>query len=316
MSLLPLSVGPVINKVIEESLAKERREDDGLLHCSSDLCGSLRHTQLRLAGAPTLPSETDFVSSIRMHTGTMWHSYIGKSFVRAGIPVIQEVNVTPWLPEGWGGTADWLIWDSLEAEFTLVDLKTTKGEGIRFIKEQGAKKEHRWQASAYYHALVNAGFPMAEKFAIYYLPMNEVLSDPVSPIVSECKPVDYSELKSTMNYKFTRVQEYLSSLPSPSGKELTIVDYSTSELELTMEREQKLYWNKSMGVFDLKLVPHWLTRYCPYPLALCGCIEQKSEKIGHFTLEKLYIPRSGYESYDSSTSPSELDYNRRRKETK
>src|SRR5678810_502787 len=108
-----------------------------------------------------------------MFTGTMWHKHIGDSFVAQGIPAIQEISVTPWLPKGWSGIADWLVWNPNTEKFVLGDLKTTKGEGIKFIKEYGIKLEHHWQVSAYWHALNEAGYPLENKFVIYYLPMND-----------------------------------------------------------------------------------------------------------------------------------------------
>lgn len=298
-----------LTSLLHDGLREGRREDDGLLHCSSDLCGSLRHTQLRLAGGPTMESE--LLGDIRMHTGTMWHRDFEDMFRKANLAVMTEVNVTPWLPEGWGGIADWLIWNPKLNQFVLTDLKTTKGEGIRFIKEQGAKKEHMWQASAYLMALKNGGFPMADRFVIYYLPMNDTVdrNEEVEPLAMLCEPVDSHLLLSELEYRRERTRVYLNSLPEG---EVNISELVTSELEPTLDREQKVYWNSKMDVFDLKLTPHWLTRYCPFPLELCDCSEQKAEKIGHYTLEKKYVPRSGYSDIEPSVVPSQLDYEKRR----
>jgi len=58
--------------LLNNTLRGDRRPPDGKLHPSGDLIGSLRHAQLRAAGAPTIESE--IVSDTRLMTGTQWHS--------------------------------------------------------------------------------------------------------------------------------------------------------------------------------------------------------------------------------------------------
>ena len=111
-----------LSDLLRKKLAKSRRPPDGLLHASGDLLGSLRHAQLRLAGAPTIESE--IVSDIRLMTGTMWHRFIGQMLVEAGVHFEQEIDVTPGLPEGWAGTADALFWSTEHRGFVLGDFKT------------------------------------------------------------------------------------------------------------------------------------------------------------------------------------------------
>ena len=311
-----------VDEVIKQSLQSERRVDDGFLHCSSDLIGSLRHTQLRIAGAPTMEGESSLLSTIRMHTGTMWHSYIGTSLVKIGLPIMQEISVTPWLPKGWSGIADWMVWNPDSKAWVLGDLKTTKGEAIKWIVEGGVKEEHRWQVSAYYWALVDAGFPMHDRFVIYYLPMNDTANrgEKITPVTAEVTPIDRDVLEIRMKRRYTRVQEYVSSLgmllrEDEYTEEVNYSElYINSELESTMAREQKVYWNAKQGVFDVKLVPHWTTRFCPYPLELCDCSEQKSEKIGHYEVSETWVPRAGYDTEIPDVEPSEKEYDRRRKE--
>ena len=88
--------------LFREPLEALRRSPDGLLHASSDLTGSLRHSMLRAAGAPTLP--TAWTSEITLMTGTMWHQWAHESLVAAGQPLMQEVRLDPWMPEGRSGT--------------------------------------------------------------------------------------------------------------------------------------------------------------------------------------------------------------------
>ena len=67
---------------------------------------------------------------------------------------MAEVNLTPWMPTGWSGTADWLFWHPEYEGFVLGDLKTSKGEAIKWKERDGMSEEHLWQLSAYWHALI------------------------------------------------------------------------------------------------------------------------------------------------------------------
>ena len=291
--------------LLHRELLAQRREPDGLLHASSDLVGSLRHAQLHIAGAPKIASEV--VSDIRLMTGTMWHEWLGKALVKAGIPFMQEVKVTPWLPDGWSGTADWIIWDAASRGFVLGDLKTIKGEGMRWIESGGAKNEHLWQVSAYWHALYDAGFPLVRGFAVLYWPMNDTTDDSIiEPQIVECDPLPRETVYAVMEERWALTERYLAGVSLGNGFLVT------EELAPEMQREQKLSWNAKQSVFDLKLVPHWSTAYCPYADELCSCNTQGTTKIGHYTLEGEYVPREGYELELVHLAPSERDYQKRR----
>src|SRR4051812_41279757 len=147
-----------------EELLRSRRPNDHLLHASSHLVGSLRHAQLDVAGAPKLPSA--FTSEVTLMTGTLWHNWLNDALRRLGVPYMAEVNLTPWMPEGWGGTTDGLMWSPEHKGFVLVDFKTTKGEGMSYIAKGGAKEEHIWQTSLYWHAAKKMGIPLVKAVAI------------------------------------------------------------------------------------------------------------------------------------------------------
>jgi hypothetical protein len=89
-------------------------------------------------------------------TGTLWHSWANEALMGAGLPVMQEVKLTQWMPDGWSGTADWVFYNADLRGFVLGDLKTIKGDGIPWIERDGAKLEHRWQWFAYWCALREA----------------------------------------------------------------------------------------------------------------------------------------------------------------
>src|SRR5689334_4455026 len=72
------------------------RPPDGKLHASSDLTGSLRHAQLRAAGAPERPRT--ITDEIVLMTGTLWHDLAHKALVAAGLAFMQEVKLDRWMP--------------------------------------------------------------------------------------------------------------------------------------------------------------------------------------------------------------------------
>ena len=322
MSVVPID----LVSVIAAGLKDEQRPFDGLLHASGDLVGSLRHSQLGFVGAPTIPRH--LVEDIRLRTGTMWHEYIGGLLTSAGVPYMAEVDVTPWMPEGWSGTADLIFWHPEYEAWVLVDIKTTKGEGLQWIEKDGMKLEHLWQASCYWHALVEAGFPMLDKFGILYLPMNMVYGESMpNPSVQEGVPVSWDTLGPVMEERHLACREYADSLTHEDGE---IVDYITDALTPPQERVQKLFWGgkDKKNQWDVKLVPHWSAQFCPYPNELCDCSEGKPEKIGHWTVgEKnasgkiiegagpdtlTYTPRKGYDQ-EPEVQPSKTEIKRRLK---
>ena len=308
-----------LKSLLHSRLLESRRPPDGLLHASGDLLGSLRHAQLRLAGAPTVESE--IVSDTRLMTGTMWHAWVGESLVRSGVAFMQEVRVTPWLPEGWSGTADWVFWHPEYRGFVLGDLKTIKGEGMRWVLKDGAKEEHLWQLSCYWHALYDSGLPLVKGFGVLYWPMNDTTErdEQIEPVVMECDPLPREIVYGVMHDRWAATQDYLASISAESTEAQHYLDNGrldwllTDKLAPEMARVQKVFWNGKQGVFDVKLVPHWSAQFCPYPTELCGCSEQGTTKIGQYTLEAKYEPRKGFEDELPMVEPTELDYARQRK---
>lgn len=298
-SVLPFD----LTEIIGAELAEGRRENDGLLHASSHLIGSLRHAQLDVVGAPRVESE--IVSNVRMWTGTMWHSFIMKTLVKAGIPFMQEVNLTPWMPKGWGGTADLLVWvpnggKDGRGGFVLRDIKTTKGEAIKFRMQDGPSEEHIWQVSSYYHAAVRMGLPMIRECGIYYLPMNDTRekNDDVQPLELTFEPLSWSKIREQMEYRNRRAEEYVASFDryvGGRGVAERLEGYLRPELAPEQERVLKSYYSRRDQKWELKLVPHWSAAFCPFPDELCACSDQGVTKVGEWSSDGQYIPRSGYD---------------------
>lgn len=304
-----------LEELLEQKLAADRRPPDGLLHPSGDLIGSLRHAQLRAAGAPTVASEV--VSDIRLMTGTMWHTFFESVFRVNKLPVMTEVKLDRWLPEGWSGTADWLMWSDEYRAFVLGDLKTAKGEGMSFVERDGIKDEHLWQLSAYWYAVEAMGLPLVKAFNVLYLPMNATSDSKVTPLLAEGRPLPREEVMFQMTERWRLTKAYLKQVSHDGhtmlnragaewhGQSFPLNAYLNDLLAPEQERVQILRWNGKQKVYDVKLAPHWSTAYCPYPNELCACSEQGTNKIGSFQYlhhpegdQVVYCPRAEDEFKD------------------
>jgi hypothetical protein len=302
MSVLPFD----LTDIILNELRRQRRPSDGLLHASSHLTGSLRHAQLDVVDAPKIESE--LLSEITLATGTMWHEFIHSTLRREGVPYMAEVNLTPWMPVGWGGTADGLFLNPDLDAFVLGDFKTIKGEGVRFIVKDGAKVEHRHQLSIYWYAakkMLGGTAKIAKTVAVYYLPKNDTRNkdDVVEPVLADFEPIPWDELEAVTRERNEAVRAYRASLPKPNPRPLTAEEYLTDLLAPVQEREQVLYLDRKTGTADVLLKPHWSSAYCPYPVELCDCSEQGQTKIGMYDVDGTYLPRTGYEDITPTVAP-------------
>ena len=316
-SILPTDLPGLFLKEIHA----QKRENDGKLHASSDLAGSLRHTQLRLADAPT--NEREIASEIRLQHGTLWHEWFHEALVKAGIPFFYELKLDEYMPEGWSGTADWVFYDKRYKAFVLGDLKTARGEAMYWIERDGAKIEHVWQLSAYYYALLKMGLPMVKGFAVMYWPMNDASNlDVVLPSVQECEPLPKEKVLTEMTTRWEKSTQYLESVSPEAFQPST---WLSDKLAPPIAREQKLFWNRATKVFDLKLVPHWTSRFCPYSDDLCDCSQQGVTKVGQYKFYQgdglsdwpdswQYEARKGYEDVEPLDAPSKSEQRKREKE--
>jgi hypothetical protein len=271
---------------------------------------------LDVAGAPRVSGE--LVSEIVLMTGTMWHEWIHNTLRRLGVPYMAEVNLTPWLPKGWGGTADAVIWHPDLKAFVLADFKTTKGESIRYILRDGAKDDHVGQTSLYWHGLKKMGLPLAKAIGVYYLPKNDTRSkgDVIEPVLVDFEPLPKAKLARETKMRFARLNEYEESLPfvPPSvlareGEEIVtpsveVGEWLTDALEPEQARTQRIHFVRRTESYDVKLAPHWSAAYCPFPDELCSCSAQGEEKIGYYDPDGNYVPRKGYEDIEPLVAPA------------
>lgn len=312
-NLFPVDILQTVEEVVHN-----QRPADGLLHASTDLVGSLRHSMLRAAGAPQIHGE--FGQGMTLLIGTLVHRHLAQQLVERGVPFMQEVKLQPWMPEGWSGTADWIFYHPEYEAFVLGDLKTTKGESMRFLKADGAKIEHIHQLSAYWYALRNMGLPIIKGVGVLYLPKNETAdkSEKIEPILHECDLIEEEVLVGIMESRWSATKKYLyAHRHEPTcghgvGGSCALRCYLDDTLVPVQPRVQKVTWNGKGGVFDVKLEPHWSARYCSFPNELCDCSEQGATKIGHYTLEGEYVYRKEYEDQEPVVEPTEADYAKRR----
>lgn len=303
--MLPVDVPTMLSAALE----KEQRAPDGLLHSSSHLLAPMRHVMLDLAGAPKKPE--NLTSTVRLKTGTFWHSWFEDLF--RGKLFMAEVKLDPWMPAGWSGTADWLFYDDRYRKWVLGDLKTIKGEGMTRILAYGAKNEHLWQLSSYWYALRDAGLDLVPGFGVFYLPMNQVTGTDIYPAVMECDLIPEWQIKGVMEHRWEAVQEYLESLAGRTfHTDSRPSDWISGKLPPPAPREQKCQWSKVAGGFEVKLWPHYTSMWCPYSDELCPCGAEGTTKIGQYDLDGQYTPRKGYEDIKPTVAPSQADLNRRR----
>jgi hypothetical protein len=288
--MLPIDMTEIIEALLDEG----RRENDYQLHASGHMLGSLRHAQLDVAGAPRV--NRDIASLIRMETGTMWHTRIANRLRDQGIPVMAEVTITPWLPKGWSGTPDLFLWNPEYKAFGLIDVKTIKGDGIYWIERDGAKQEHIWQTSLYWHGAKKMGLPLIKRIGVFYLPVSEARkgSAPAKPTFVEFDPLPWETMRPVVEGRWKSVSEYLDSLPfdpaESDDEEKSPVVYLTDKLAPVQERVFLKKANKTSGFTDVSLAPHWSAAYCEFPLELCDCSLQSTNKVGHIGPSGTFIP--------------------------
>lgn len=299
-NLLPFDFG----EILSTELMRDNRAPDYLAHPSSHLIGSVRHAALEVAGAPQNPRPV--IDQIVLETGTLWHARIAGIMSRLGIPIMQEVNITPWLPKGWAGTLDALVWSPADKGFVLCDYKTIKGAGLKYVARNGAKIEHQAQASVYWHAAVKMGLPMVKKLAVIYIPKDQSGSDLIEPLQVQFEPMPRAALHKDMEGRWGTISSYITSLGGTPGQPIevkTLSGWITDALPPTQEREQRLFYDKATGFTEVKLVPHWSAAYCRFPVELCDCSTQGVTKIGFYDETGEYVPRVGYEKIKPLVSP-------------
>lgn len=295
--LFPVDLTSLLSQAIEG----DQRPPDGKLHASSDLVGSLRHTQLRVLGVPERPRRV--ASGFRNMTGTLWHKYLEGILASTDVQVDTEVKLDEYLPPGWSGTADYVFFHPGYEAYVLGDLKTVKGESMFFVNRDGAKEEHIWQLSLYFWALVEKGLPMVNTMGILYIPFYDtrVESKSPEPVLQEVSPLPAEVVLERAESRSKAVQAVVDGLDR--GEKLEDL------LAPEQEKVQKLIWDSKKSILNVVCVPHWSAAFCDWDPPYCNCREQGTTKIGHYDLEGEYHTRKGYEDTPPVVTPTrkELD---------
>lgn len=307
---------PTVTERVEAGLVKARRPEDGLLHCSSDLLGPLRHAMLRITGAPYTPEP--IASRIRLMTGTLWHKWIADLFEDERVKVLSEVNISAGLPKGWSGTLDHLFYDPSMDAWRIKDIKTQRAEAFAFDKGI-VKSDHQAQLSAYWHGAVAVGFTMVKEIEVIYIPMNAAKTElEVKIDERSCDVLPKEPLWEDMAEKWQLLGRYLEAhtkahFNRPPTKNPAPESWLLPELSDPPPRVQKLVnrydgkgQKKVLESIDLKLVPDWRAAFCPYEPPLCTCCEQGETKIGEYLpagSRWLWKARSGYEHITPTLEP-------------
>jgi hypothetical protein len=157
-----------------------------------------------------------------------------------------------------------------------------------------------------------AGLPLIKQIGVYYLPMSESRGDDVEPILVTFDPLPKEQFDQLVAGRTDAVSEYVASLPfgsndlpfsvaAPTPPEDPTV-YLTDKLAPVQGRVLKWIYFKTKDLWELKLVPHWSTRYCDYPDILCDCRRQGENKVGHM-VGSTYVPREDYEHIEPLELP-------------
>lgn len=241
--------------LIRDGMEREEKVYDGLLHPSTHLDGSLRHAWLDLHGYPRLPKR--FANQTRLDTGTYWHKRI-MGWLQ-GAPAMFEVTLTPWLPEGWAGTFDILLYDAHQMDWHLKDLKTI--EDIKKVETWGIKGTNAIQTQAYAGAIAKMGLRLNPVAEVVYIPIAgdgepTTFEVPVTPEAQEMARLTMLDVQQ-------RVLAYTDLPPIPAD----LVHYRRTLEGVTVHGQS-----------------HMSRGFCPFHAEICGCkVESlKWTKLGTF----------------------------------
>lgn len=286
---------PDLMEAYEKALELGDREPDNLLHASKHIWWPLRFSQLEFAGHPM--GKPEFLDRINMLTGTLHHKFI-EEFLKKQKNVwyelvASEVDLTPYLPNGWTGTADWVFYDKEADHCILGDLKTIKPEAVQHLT--GIKDDHLAQLSCYNYGLTKAGYTMAPELFVFYLPKNKVWTHDVKPQQLSSVPIQnihliMESIKDKVDYYVAKPEPmFLENMPDPVYK------YS---------------YNKLMNVFDVKQYPDWREAYtCPFDEKLCP--RTSIRKVGHWNSSRKWVTKYAEHRNRKYPIPTDAEFRKR-----
>lgn len=274
----------IINEALEnEEEGQNWRQDK--LHVSSDLLGCTRRACLEMSEFAD-KAETDLYGKIRRKIGRGMHSFVGR-YLKERYDVKTEVDVSRGLPEGWAGTADFIVKDAASGEIAVYDLKVVSSSAkyysdiaaqyYQVTNKQSSQlplEDHKWQVSSYCYALKKMGIPATRAFVCYLFIDN------------------YFHFGTKYQYRPT---EYEVDLVSDEDLEKRFKEVSgrverwkkTSVLPDYLEPEQKLKaipnWRKPEK-YVLEQRIDWRCKACPFYPRFCHP-NQFEGKVGQFEFD-------------------------------
>lgn len=296
---------PALDKIIYDALLADRRPPTGKLHCSSASWQPLRFTQLSMV----MPqSEDDYGSLMTMKIGTLTHDWLeGILYDDSDLNLLgpewevvaTEWDLTPYLPDKWTGTADYVFVHKPTDTVVVGDLKTIKPEAVAYLGNR-PKPEHVTQVSCY-HAAVQKWIDKD---------IEEMPGTTLHPDIFVC----YAPKS-----KDSRQQTILPTIKTATAETNVIarmhtisfaVDKYVAEVERTGELDNqflapmpemvlKISWNKVQAVWDVVAREGWETEYIgsQYPEYLVP--RRPSCKVGHYSPDGWYVPRKGIAQPDN-----------------
>ena len=237
---------------------------------------------------------------MRMRTGTMYHKLMEdwlaipeiSAELRPWVVMKTEENVTDLLPEGWGGTLDYLMYNPDEDLYAIPDLKTQNPMGMKFLGDE-PKPEHTIQVSCYHGCYVDK-VNLHPDIGICYMPKES--DDPtILPRQLRRKAISKTAMWMRLNRIKQRVDEYVAEYDRTGG------EIENDALEPMPEPKLSMYWNTTQSVWDIKQGPYWFNRLAGLPEEFVP--KQSTNKVGAWTIDGYYIPRKGWEHIEESMVP-------------
>lgn len=292
---------PNLPDVIHKALLADRRPPTGLLHCSSASWQPLRFTQL---GAIIPEDETDFGSLITMKLGTLTHEWFEKYVTETASNAFgddwdlidTEIDLTTSLPEGWTGTADYLLLHAPSGMYAVTDLKTSKPEALAYLN--GEPKESHWIQVSCYHAALSAEYVLDPDISICYLPKGKTArQETVLPVMVSKTAMPKQQIFSRLEEIKMRTDQYVAEYERTN-------DPLNKYLAPMPEGELKVSWNKAQNVFDVVLRPHWTETFIGSRFGEELCPVTSSAKMGSWTTDGFWQPRKGFSTDQEIPRPS------------
>lgn len=256
-------------KLIKDGIQANNREPDYKLHPSTHLSIPLRRLELESIGYPKQKGKYD--SSHRLLTGTLWHEWLEKLLTESGATVSLELNVTSWLPTGWAGRLDCLLWDKARGKHDLYDFKTT-GD-VTYVRRE-PKWEHVQQANLYMDAVASQ-IADCDKVYIVYIGMN---TDDV--VVHECTlPRGQMAARAIDLYDKVKAYRLRCGIGTFIDKPLLpTVEPDLFDIYLSpgLGKQERWVWNKFRKGWGAYYGPAPECKFCPYPSEVC-CASKSEE---------------------------------------